>query len=1129
MGFLQRLLSRKTKRTPARRLFLEPLESRTLLALDLAAIGGTAFVDLTGNGLTADDTRIAGATVQLYRDNGNSTFDSGTDTLVGTTTTDASGAYRFASTNAGGTLAANSVTAGNYFVRQLAVTGYTPPAATLVTVTSANVNGTTVQTIDSFDTTAQSVTANVGTPVASDFVAAPEAIGGERDIVVTFTSGSGDVAVQIDQFNSDVFAFVSGLNVVGSALVQYDGTDGNATALAATGLGSVSLSSGDTHAGLLLATRGDSTGATAEVRVYTDAANYSIATITIPDQATVEDLFVPFSAFTVAGGSGATFTNVGAIELFINGVIELDATVSVVSSLMPNQVTLNLENDVPGVGITKFTNGQDANTSGSGPLVAVGSTVTFTYVVVSTGGTSLQNVVVTDDNGTPGNTADDFHPTLSSGDTNSNNILEVTETWTYTATRTVTAGDYTNTGTATAQDLNGTSVSDSDLSNHFGVNAMIDVIKSTNGVDANTATGPVLPVGSTATFTYVVTNGGNVALSPVTLIDNNGTAGSTADDFSPTLQSGDTNSNGRLDTTETWTYTATHTVTAGQYTNIATVTGTPVDTGGVAIGGIPNVTDTDPSNHFGATAGINIVKSTNGDDANTAPGPSLAVGSTATFTYVVTNTGNVPLGSVVVRDDNGTTGSTGDDFSPTLQSGDTNSNGRLDTTETWTYTATHTVTAGQYTNTATATGNPVDQAGTDISGMTDATDTDTSNHLGVATGINVVKSTNGSDANTATGPLLVVGSTATFTYVVTNTGSTALGSITITDDNGTSSSTGDDFSPTLQSGDTNSNGRLDTTETWTYTATHTVTAGQYTNIATVTGNPVDASGNDISTLPNVTDSDTSNHFGITTGINVVKSTNGDDANTATGPTIAVGGTATFTYVVTNTGSVALGSITITDNNGTTGSTSDDITPTLQSGDTNSNGRLDTTETWTYTATHTVTAGQYTNTATVTGNPVDATGADIAGAANVTDSDVSNHFGYTTGIALLKLTNGIDTGTGVGPNLAIGSTVTFTYNVTNTGNIALSGLSITDNAGTTGTTTDDLTPTLISGDTDSDGLLDVSETWVYRLTQTVRAGAYSNSATVTATGPNTTSVTATDVGAYTGVNLLSKRRFLASYD
>ena len=67
-----------------------------------------------------------------------------------------------------------------------------------------------------------------------------------------------------------------------------------------------------------------------------------------------------------------------------------------------------------------------------------------------------------------------------------------------------------------------------------------------------------------------------------------------------------------------------------------------------------------------------------------------------TFTYVVTNTGNVPLANVVVSDDK---------LGPiTSFTGDTNGNGLLDLTETWTYTKTATALAGQQTNVGTVTG-----------------------------------------------------------------------------------------------------------------------------------------------------------------------------------------------------------------------------------------------------------------------------------------------------------------------------------------------------------------------------------------------------------------------------------------
>ena len=90
------------------------------------------------------------------------------------------------------------------------------------------------------------------------------------------------------------------------------------------------------------------------------------------------------------------------------------------------------------------------------------------------------------------------------------------------------------------------------------------------------------------------------------------------------------------------------------------------------------MTDTNPDNHFGSAPGINLVKLTNGTDNDTPPGPIVPVGSTVTFTYVVTNTGNVPLSGVTVRDDNGTPADPADDFDATFVGGDTDGDGLLD-------------------------------------------------------------------------------------------------------------------------------------------------------------------------------------------------------------------------------------------------------------------------------------------------------------------------------------------------------------------------------------------------------------------------------------------------------------------
>src|SRR5262249_57911443 len=90
------------------------------------------------------------------------------------------------------------------------------------------------------------------------------------------------------------------------------------------------------------------------------------------------------------------------------------------------------------------------------------------------------------------------------------------------------------------------------------------------------------------------------------------------------------------------------TATAGQYENIGTVTANP-PTGSA-------VTASDPSHYYGDTplqAGITIKKYTNGDDADTAPGPHIPVGSAVTWDYVVTDSGQTALSNVHVTDNRG--------------------------------------------------------------------------------------------------------------------------------------------------------------------------------------------------------------------------------------------------------------------------------------------------------------------------------------------------------------------------------------------------------------------------------------------------------------------------------------------
>ena len=174
----------------------------------------------------------------------------------------------------------------------------------------------------------------------------------------------------------------------------------------------------------------------------------------------------------------------------------------------------------------------------------------------------------------------------------------------------------------------GQTVTDDNPDHYFGAAPAMTIVKKTNGTDNQC---PVVPVGSTVTWTYKVTNTGNVTLTNIVVTDNNGTPGNTADDFIVgTIAS--------LAPGASATLTATGTATAGPYNNIATADAAYA-TSTITI----PLHVTEPDCYFGAAPGINIVKKTNGTDNDSPTGPIVPVGSTVTWTYFVTNTGNVPL------------------------------------------------------------------------------------------------------------------------------------------------------------------------------------------------------------------------------------------------------------------------------------------------------------------------------------------------------------------------------------------------------------------------------------------------------------------------------------------------------
>ena len=75
-------------------LSFETLESRQMMAADMAEIIGVVRTDLQGDGDTNNDVVLAGAVVTLFRDNGNGSFDAN-DVQLTSESTNSLGQYSF--------------------------------------------------------------------------------------------------------------------------------------------------------------------------------------------------------------------------------------------------------------------------------------------------------------------------------------------------------------------------------------------------------------------------------------------------------------------------------------------------------------------------------------------------------------------------------------------------------------------------------------------------------------------------------------------------------------------------------------------------------------------------------------------------------------------------------------------------------------------------------------------------------------------------------------------------------------------------------------------------------------------------------------------------------------------------
>ena len=342
-------------------------------------------------------------------------------------------------------------------------------------------------------------------------------------------------------------------------------------------------------------------------------------------------------------------------------------------------------------------------------------------------------------------------------------------------------GDIDNTATA---DSNETAPVSDSQSVPLEYAPALDIIKKNAGVKDEDGNGQ--DAGDTITYNYTVTNIGNISLlnaaasddklggltlSGLTDIDGDGDADDLAVGASATASATATLTQAQID--------------AGSVTNIATGKGTGTNGEEVKDSDTNTVTiDRKPS--------IDIIKKNAG--VKDEDGNGQDAGDTITYNYTVTNIGNISLLNAAASDDklggltlSGLTDIDGDGDADDLAVG---ASATASATATLTQAQ---IDAGSVTNIATG-------KGTGTNGK-DVEDSDTNTvkiiqdpKLTVEKYVSVDGGNTWDKADSPTGPTMVntAGMNPLFKFEVTNTGNVTLHDVVLTDDGGTSSTTGDD-------------------------------------------------------------------------------------------------------------------------------------------------------------------------------------------------------------------------------------------------------------------------------------------------------------------------------------------------
>jgi uncharacterized repeat protein (TIGR01451 family) len=369
-------------------------------------------------------------------------------------------------------------------------------------------------------------------------------------------------------------------------------------------------------------------------------------------------------------------------------------------------------------------------------------------------------------------TVDADHDTFNDGDTNKDGVLNVGETWQFSVSYTVTQDDIDNGGVvnpALTHDNTATGTTAQAVTDQASASVLIDQNPHVTLVKSATVPGGTADNASEViAYTIDVTNDGNMTLTSPVVTDPS--VSDLAAVLSGGFNTGDTDHDGKIDIGETWHYTANHTVTqddmdaGGSISNTASVTtgqgASDSDSASITVEQHPHVVL---------------------DKVATVPGGTADSGETISYAISVTNDGNVSLTIPVVTDPS--VSNLAAVMSGGFNAGDADHDGKIDVGETWQYSASHTVTnaeflaGGNISNTASVT---TDQGATSSDSASVAvTQNPAMTLVEMVLGYHDLNNNDVADA----------GDVIDFSFLVHNTGNTALNNIVVSDPDGTGSST----------------------------------------------------------------------------------------------------------------------------------------------------------------------------------------------------------------------------------------------------------------------------------------------------------------------------------------------------